>query len=252
MDVQGSMVPRRSDGSVDDEVASNTSKDDQREAWRQIEGGPTVPSTSTLCGTLKKRHAAEKSLTMQWGKRYFFVDDKRGLLQYSKNAKQIMTKPSMMIPLADIVAVETLTGGVVGILPNCFTIEAPPTKLVLRADDKEDLTMWTVQLRLRIEVWKKKRAEQPAGAGAEGTSDDPARALEAAEARPAARGRGGARPRLELRLLHEGHKMEAPFTLKSCGVTVWSLGEIHREEWSFKYWSSKGCLFHHAYPVGYR
>ena len=36
----------------------------------------------------------------------------------------------------------------------------------LRADDKEDLTMWTVQLRLRIEVWKKKRAEQPAGAGA--------------------------------------------------------------------------------------
>ena len=48
MDVQGSMVPRRSDGSVDDEVASNTSKDDQREAWRQIEGGPTVPSTSTL------------------------------------------------------------------------------------------------------------------------------------------------------------------------------------------------------------
>ena len=166
MDVQGSMVPRRSDGSVDDEVASNTSKDDQREAWRQIEGGPTVPSTSTLCGTLKKRHAAEKSLTMQWGKRYFFVDDKRGLLQYSKNAKQIMTKPSMMIPLADIVAVEKLEGGVVGILPNCFTIEAPPTKLVLRADDKEDLTMWTVQLRLRIEVWKKKRAEQPSGAGA--------------------------------------------------------------------------------------
>ena len=157
MEVQGSMVPRRSDGSVDDEVASNTSKDDQREAWRQIEGGPTVPSTSTLCGTLKKRHAAEKSLTMQWGKRYFFVDDKRGLLQYSKNAKQIMTKPSMMIPLADIVAVEKLEGGVVGILPNCFTIEAPPTKLVLRADDKEDLTMWTVQLRLRIEVWKKKR-----------------------------------------------------------------------------------------------
>ena len=121
MDVQGSMVPRRSDGSVDDEVASNTSKDDQREAWRQIEGGPTVPSTSTLCGTLKKRHAAEKSLTMQWGKRYFFVDDKRGLLQYSKNAKQIMTKPSMMIPLADIVAVEKLEGGVVGILPNCCT-----------------------------------------------------------------------------------------------------------------------------------
>ena len=157
MEVHGSMVPRRSDGSVDDEVASNTSKDDQREAWRQIEGGPTVPSTSTLCGTLKKRHAAEKSLTMQWGKRYFFVDDKRGLLQYSKNAKQIMTKPSMMIPLADIVAVEKLEGGVVGILPNCFTIEAPPTKLVLRADDKEDLTMWTVQLRLRIEVWKKKR-----------------------------------------------------------------------------------------------
>ena len=41
-------------------------------------GRAAVPSTSTLCGTLKKRHAAEKSLTMQWGKRYFFVDDKTG------------------------------------------------------------------------------------------------------------------------------------------------------------------------------
>jgi hypothetical protein len=33
---------------------------------------------------------------------------------------------------------------------------------------------------------------------------------------------------------------------------VWDLGRIHRGAWAHRYWSSSGCLFHHAYPVGYR
>ena len=36
------------------------------------------------------------------------------------------------------------------------------------------------------------------------------------------------------------------------GVTVWELGAVHRGAWAPRYWSSPGCLFHHAYPPGYR
>lgn len=42
--------------------------------------------------------------------------------------------------------------------------------------------------------------------------------------------------------------LRAPFA----GVTVWELGQVHRGTWAQRYWSSPGCLFHHAYPVGYR
>ena len=35
-------------------------------------------------------------------------------------------------------------------------------------------------------------------------------------------------------------------------MTVWDLGHIHRGAWAHRYWSNSGCLFHHAYPVGYR
>lgn len=36
------------------------------------------------------------------------------------------------------------------------------------------------------------------------------------------------------------------------GVTVWELGRLHRGAWAHRYWSNPGCLYHHAYPVGYR
>ena len=44
----------------------------------------------------------------------------------------------------------------------------------------------------------------------------------------------------------------APFSLQSIGTTVWELGSVHRGPWAQRYWSNRGCLFHHAYPVGYR
>jgi len=58
------------------------------------------------------------------------------------------------------------------------------------------------------------------------------------------------RPRMQLVL--PNHRIEAPFTLLSIGVTVWDTGKIHRGKWANNYWSSTGCLYHHAYPVGYR
>ena len=41
----------------------------------------------------------------------------------------------------------------------------------------------------------------------------------------------------------------APFTLLSIQTTIWDLGAIFRGPWAQRYWSSKGCMFHHAYPV---
>ena len=43
----------------------------------------------------------------------------------------------------------------------------------------------------------------------------------------------------------------APFTCRYSGVTVWRLGEIARGDFQHRYWSSAGCLYHHAYPIGY-
>jgi hypothetical protein len=44
----------------------------------------------------------------------------------------------------------------------------------------------------------------------------------------------------------------APFSLLSERITVLDLGRVHRSSYANKYWSSSGCRFHHAYPVGYR
>ena len=33
---------------------------------------------------------------------------------------------------------------------------------------------------------------------------------------------------------------------------MWALGGVHRGAWAPRFWSSPGCLFHHAYPPGYR
>lgn len=43
-----------------------------------------------------------------------------------------------------------------------------------------------------------------------------------------------------------------PTPPQQAGVTVWELGQVHRGAWAHRYWSSSGCLYHHAYPVGFR
>lgn len=44
----------------------------------------------------------------------------------------------------------------------------------------------------------------------------------------------------------------APFSLLKERITVQDLGHCHRKKYAHKYWSSSGCKYHHAYPVGYR
>lgn len=43
-----------------------------------------------------------------------------------------------------------------------------------------------------------------------------------------------------------------PFTLRSINTTILDLGHVHRGEWAHRYWSNRGCLYHHAYPVGFK
>jgi hypothetical protein len=43
-----------------------------------------------------------------------------------------------------------------------------------------------------------------------------------------------------------------PFTIRSINTTILDLGHVHRGEWAHRYWSNKGCLYHHAYPVGFK
>lgn len=59
-------------------------------------------------------------------------------------------------------------------------------------------------------------------------------------------------PRRSVVLPASGTTIVAPFSLRSIGTTVWELGTLYRGPWSKRYWSSTGCLYHHAYPVGYR
>uniref|UniRef100_A0A383VQI9 FYR C-terminal domain-containing protein n=1 Tax=Tetradesmus obliquus TaxID=3088 RepID=A0A383VQI9_TETOB len=72
-------------------------------------------------------------------------------------------------------------------------------------------------------------------AGSDATDADAA-----AAAKPAA-------PRFEL----TATQYAAPFTITSIGVTVLELGQVYRGPWQQQYWSSRGALFRHAYPVGY-
>ena len=41
-------------------------------------------------------------------------------------------------------------------------------------------------------------------------------------------------------------------TTRIAETTVEALGEVYRGPWAQRFWSSHGCSFHHAYPVGYR
>ena len=46
--------------------------------------------------------------------------------------------------------------------------------------------------------------------------------------------------------------VSAPLTLASLRVSVLDLGAIHRGPFPQNYWSSRGCIYHHPFPVGYR
>eukprot|EP00958_Prasinococcus_capsulatus_P012620 scaffold1269_cov400-Prasinococcus_capsulatus_cf.AAC.2 len=48
------------------------------------------------------------------------------------------------------------------------------------------------------------------------------------------------------------HTVAGSFYLVSIGVTIHDIGHIHRGPFAQRYWSRKGCLYHHPYPVGFK
>ncbi|UPR04828.1 hypothetical protein HOP50_18g81730 [Chloropicon primus] len=115
----------------------------------------------------------------------------------------------------------------------------------------------------------KRRKQRPSGGGAASSMLSPTRlskrlrgekpeaVVESKEGKEERRGEeegasSAGRGRTRAQLVLCKHEIRAPFTLKSIGVTVLDLGKIHRGQWKNKYWSNTGCLFHHAYPVGYK
>ena len=96
---------------------------------------------------------------------------------------------------------------------------------------------------------KRIRGEAPAPQ-AEVETVDPARSADGAGGTSNASYTVSSRARIQAELPR--HVVAAPFTLTSIGTTVVSLGSIYRGEWRQRWWSNRGCLFHHAYPVGYQ
>ena len=113
---------------------------------------PEVPAimTDRLFGWLKKRNSRNG-----WHKRYFFVDESRGTLAYAKSHKGRGSKPSAVLPLADVTRIETIPHE-----PNAFVISCPPIHLTVAAVSVKERRNWVRQLEMRMEVWRARQAEK--------------------------------------------------------------------------------------------
>ena len=106
-----------------------------------------------LHGWLRKKHHKGS-----WAKRYFFVDEQRGTLGYSKTVSGRRAKPSVVLPLADITRIEADDS--FAREPNAFVIRCPPIHLTVAAISEKERKNWMQQLELRMEIWRVKQAEK--------------------------------------------------------------------------------------------
>ena len=105
-----------------------------------------------LYGWLRKKHHKAGN---HWARRYFFVDERRGTLSYSKAVSGRGAKPSAVLPLADITRLEALDED-----PCAFVIRCPPIHLTVAAVSTKERKNWMAQLELRIDIWRLKQAEK--------------------------------------------------------------------------------------------
>ena len=111
-----------------------------------------IPLSANLQGFLKKRHQKQPH---QWARRFFFVNDERGTVAYSKGEKGKRLKPSVVLSLQDISTVKLLT------LDDArfpLLICCPPVSLTIAAEDREEALMWVIQLNKRMRIWREKAA----------------------------------------------------------------------------------------------
>jgi hypothetical protein len=97
---------------------------------------------------------------------------------------------------------------------------------------------------------KRLRGEAAPAAAAAAAAARAEAAADAADAAALGTTRKGAARRQVV--IPEGTTFDGPFSLRSIATTVWELGQVHRGAWAHRFWSSPGCLYHHAYPVGFR
>jgi hypothetical protein len=114
---------------------------------------PEAPSIlqERLYGWLKKRSSSGGS----WKKRYFFVDETRGTLGYAKSARGRGSKPSAVLPIADITRIEPFAGE-----PCAFVIACPPIHLTVCAISVKERKVWMKQLEMRCDVWRVRQAQK--------------------------------------------------------------------------------------------
>ena len=113
--------------------------------------GVATVMTDRLYGWLKKKSQGKG----RWSRRYFFVDETRGTLGYAKSHTGRGSKPSAVLPIADITKIETVPGE-----PNTFVISCPPIHLTVAAVSVKERKNWVRQLELRAEVWRARQAEK--------------------------------------------------------------------------------------------
>ena len=103
-----------------------------------------------LFGFLLKTHS--RSTFFSRGKRYVHIDDRKGVIWYSKGRKK---EPSAVLPLADVTVVHSDQQR--GPARLQFVVQAPSTRLVLQAADDIELAVWVSSLRECASAWRFKQ-----------------------------------------------------------------------------------------------
>lgn len=116
---------------------------------------PARRGLGSLHGWLLKKHTRDKTVSYQWAKRYFVVDDVRGTISYSKG---VTKKPSVVLPVVDITTVEESDEASSGSFG--FVVSCPPVLLTLCAEDREDRILWVKGLQKRSHIWREKAAQK--------------------------------------------------------------------------------------------
>lgn len=137
------LTPSSSDSSLSTNATTPVAT--EQSPWSSKSSYCAVGS-SGLEGWLQKRHAHDKMLGSNWGRRYAFVHEERGLLIMSKKpdkSRPFWHKDHTCLPLADCTIAHDTSNE-----RNTFVITCNHEKLVLRAAHEDECDRWVSTLTL--------------------------------------------------------------------------------------------------------